>query len=90
MDKKDIKAVPQNNYVNPKIKMEILDEGAIKWNNLNFPPGLRLIHFDLKELKGLVKTVVLMLYIQFLVILGVEGLNSTIVTSYILNCSSGF
>ena len=88
MDKKEIKTVTANNYVNPKIKMEIMEEGAIKWNNLNFPPGFKLIHFDLKELKGLVRTVVLLLYIQFLVILGVEGLNSIIISSHIIHCPS--
>ena len=54
---------------------ELKENPRIKWNNLNFPPLLRLVHFDLKELSGITRKACLLLYIQFLIIFGIECLN---------------
>ncbi len=47
------------------------ESSPIKWEEYNFPPCLRLIHFKLSELQGLVKKVVYLLYIELWLIVAI-------------------
>ena len=49
---------------------------TINWNDYNYPPCLHLVHFNLSELRGSVKTFVLCLYLSFMIIVVVLILNS--------------
>jgi len=69
--------------INSNIQMDIgvnrPESTPIKWEVYNFPPCLRLIHFNLTELNGLVKKVVLLLYIQLLTVFAIVMSNCMIV-----------
>eukprot|EP00744_Colponema_vietnamica_P014107 GILI01019765.1.p1 GENE.GILI01019765.1~~GILI01019765.1.p1 ORF type:complete len:225 (+),score=25.87 GILI01019765.1:79-753(+) len=41
------------------------DQGKIDWNNFNYPPMLRLIHYDLKELNPPVKGIVRIVHLAY-------------------------
>ena len=51
-------------------------DSNIKWTVYNYPPCLHLVHFDLSELRGSVRTFVLCVYLSFLIIVIVLILNS--------------
>eukprot|EP00826_Nyctotherus_ovalis_P010359 TRINITY_DN1273_c0_g1_i3.p1 TRINITY_DN1273_c0_g1~~TRINITY_DN1273_c0_g1_i3.p1 ORF type:complete len:122 (+),score=31.33 TRINITY_DN1273_c0_g1_i3:112-477(+) len=62
---------------NPEVK----DTSGINWNNFNFPPCLNLVHFSLSELRGSLKSFVLLIYFSYLITIAVMVINllSTIV-----------
>ncbi len=51
-------------------------QGSINWNEYNFPPFLRLVHFRLDELQGPVKRFVLNAYASFMIVVSVLLINS--------------
>ena len=57
--------------VNPSSK----DNSGINWNDFNFPPFLGLVHFSLAELKGTLKSFVLIIYLSYLVTISVMIIN---------------
>lgn len=52
------------------------EKSNINWEDLNFPPILKLFHFSLQELSGTVRTTVLKFYISFLIICFICLVNS--------------
>jgi len=44
------------------------EKSNINWEDLNFPPILKLFHFSLTEISGNVRKTVLIIYISFIII----------------------
>ena len=57
-----------------------MPETSIKWNVYNFPPCLKLIHFNIQELQALVKKTILLLYIQLWLIISITATNCNLIT----------
>ena len=55
------------------------ETSLIKWEEYNFPPCLRLIHFKISELQGLVKKVVYLLYIELWLIIAILLANCMLI-----------
>ena len=49
--------------------------GKINWADYNFPPFIRIVHFSLAELQGTLRRYVACLYLGYLILLGVQGIN---------------
>ena len=64
------------------------EPSPIKWEDYNYPPCLRLIHFNLSELQGLVKKVIYLLYIELWLIIAILLSNCMIIMgSPLVDCS---
>ncbi|CAD8194755.1 unnamed protein product [Paramecium octaurelia] len=51
------------------------DQSEINWNDFNWPPLIKIFHFNLSELQDPQKSFVRLLYISYLFILGTTCLN---------------
>ena len=47
----------------------------INWTDFNWPPFIKIFHFDLSELQDPYKSLVRLLYISYLLIFGTTCLN---------------
>jgi len=63
---------------------------AIDWNKFNYPPYLRLVHFDMSELPSSIAGTVRLMHIWFLMLVAVSILNfiDVIVLSIILSAQA--